>query len=310
MKKGILLLNMGGPNNLDEVEVFLKNMFNDKNIITVKSDLLRKMIAFFIVRGRKSEAQENYKKIGGFSPIVAHTKRLCEKLEQKTGLKTSFAMAYTPPFVKDALKDFSDEELIVLPLYPQYSTTTVKSSLEDFDKQNRGFKYELIDVFYKDQAYNKLIVSLIKQTLANESANEYELIFSAHSLPQSIVKKGDPYQKQVIDHVELLKQELEIQKLNFANIHLAYQSKLGPVKWLEPELGETLQKLTDKKVLIYPLSFTIDNSETDFELSIEYKQEAQKFGLKTYKVCKCPNASDEFVEVLSDLVKTKVHSQA
>lgn len=309
LEKGIILLNMGGPNNLDEVEVFLKNMFNDKNIITVKSNLLRSFIAFMITTFRKKVAKENYEKIGGFSPIVSYTQKLIEKLQTKfCDLKVEFAMAYTPPFCDTALQKLSScKEIILVPLYPHYSTTTVKSSLEDFEKHARGFDFrtKTIKEFYKDENYNNLLVKLIIQTLKNDDAKEYDLIFSAHSLPQKIVDNGDIYEKQINEHVEILTQKLTEQNINFNAIHLAYQSKLGPVKWLEPELGEKLKELENRKVIIFPISFTIDNSETEFELHQEYKEVADELGFSDYRVARCPNDDDDFVEVLTSLIKNQ-----
>lgn len=309
LDRGVILLNMGGPNNLDEVELFLKNMFNDKNIITVKSDLLRKFIAFMITFSRKKSAKENYKKLGGFSPIVPYTKKLINKLQKSLpSLHVNFAMCYTPPFVDEALKDMlTCKEIIVLPLYPHYSTTTTKSSLEDFYlhvKELGGeFKVREVGVFYKNKLFNNLLLKLIKEALKGDNPSEFDLIFSAHSLPQSIVDKGDPYEKQINEHVEILKDLLLEEGIEFKATHLAYQSKLGPVEWLKPELGEKLKMLENKKVIIFPISFTIDNSETEFELSMEYKLEADKFGFEDYRVCKCPNDKDEFVKVLISLIE-------
>ncbi len=306
MKDGLILLNMGGASNLDEVEIFLKNMFNDKNILTFKSKLLRKIIAFFIVKGRKKEACENYKKIGGGSPIVLLTKRLVEKLNASSNLHVEFSMLYTPPFASEVLERFSTfNRLFILPLYPHYSTTTVKSSLEDFDLHVEKFpNLHVIKIkeFYENVAYNELLIALIKKALKDDEAMEFDLIFSAHSLPQSIVDNGDPYQKQVKAHVKILKDLLLQSGVRFNATHLAYQSKLGPVKWLEPELGTKLEELKSKKVIICPLSFCIDNSETKFELCIEYKQKADELGFEEYRVCECPNDGDEFVEVIKGLV--------
>lgn len=298
---------MGGPNNLDEVELFLKNMFNDKNIITVKSTLLRRFIAFMITSFRKKTARENYRQLGGFSPIVAHTKNLVANLQKKLpSLHVRYAMCYTPPFVDEVLRDFvACKSITLLPLYPHYSTTTTKSSLEDFYLHANSLHATIKEVgkFYKNPLYNDLLIKLIKEELKEDNANEFDLIFSAHSLPQSIVKSGDPYEKEINEHVQILKDLLIKNGIIFKNTHLAYQSKLGPVKWLEPELGEKLKELENKKVIIFPISFTIDNSETEFELSIEYKHEADELGFKDYRVCKCPNDREEFVEVLVSLIE-------
>ena len=162
MTKALVLLNMGGPNNLDEVELFLKNMFNDPNIITVESDLLRKFLAFMIVSSRKKEARGNYEQLGGKSPLVEYTKQLVSKLQ--TALPdtyVTFAMRYTPPFASQAveeLKTHGIKELFILPLYPQYSTTTTKSSLEDFyeNLELSGLHVKTKDIlrFYENEKFN------------------------------------------------------------------------------------------------------------------------------------------------------------
>lgn len=309
MTKGLVLLNMGGPNNLDEVEVFLKNMFNDPNIITVKSDLLRKFIAFMIVSSRKNEARGNYEKLGGKSPLVDYTKALVTKVQaQLPDAYVTFAMRYTPPFAKDAIEELKThgiKEVFVLPLYPQYSTTTTKSSLEDFyeelEKSGLHVKTKDIPRFYDEECYNNVLLQRIQETLGDVNPEEYDLIFSAHSLPQKIVDNGDPYQKEVLAHVETLSQMLTKEGTHFKAIHTAYQSKLGPVKWLEPELGEQLKTMTNKKAIIVPISFVIDNSETEFELWIEYKEVADVLGFEDYRVVKCPNDADLFVDALIDI---------
>lgn len=310
MKKALVLLNMGGPNNLDEVELFLHNMFNDPNIITVKSNLLRRFIAFMITSTRTKKAQANYAKLGGKSPLVGYTQQLTNKLQKALpSLHVSFAMRYTPPFCESVIRELQEkhiEEVILLPLYPQYSTTTTKSSLEDFQSVAEQLDYngtiQIIERFYEDISYNYLLVQKIKEALGKNDASNIELIFSAHSLPQKIVDKGDPYQKEITLHVKLIEALLAKENLFFHNIHLAYQSKLGPVKWLEPSLEETLKSLQNKNVLIVPLSFTIDNSETEFELSIEYAELAQELGFGNYLVARCPNDDDAFVECIQNLV--------
>ncbi|MDD3325051.1 MAG: ferrochelatase [Sulfurospirillaceae bacterium] len=315
MKKAVILLNMGGPNNLDEVEVFLKNMFNDPNIITVKNNLLRSIIAWMITTSRKKIARENYSKIGGKSPICGYTKQLVQKVQVALGddYYVTFAMCYTPPFSQDAIAELENkdiQEVILFPLYPQYSTTTTKSSLEDFAKKADELffdtKVTTIEPFFDNALYNKSLVSNIKEALKDKKADDFELIFSAHSLPQKIIDSGDPYQNQIELHVKIIKEFLEEEDINFANTHIAYQSKLGPVKWLEPSLEDKIKSLSSKNIIICPLSFTIDNSETEFELSIEYAEVAKDFGIKNYIVSKCPNDSEDFVKFITQAVKNAV----
>ncbi|SMC09473.1 ferrochelatase [Nitratiruptor tergarcus] len=304
----MVLLNMGGPNNLEEVELFLRNMFNDDNILPIKNRLLRKFIAFMITQGRKKEARSNYEKLGGASPLNFYTDKLIGKLRTHIpDVYITKAMRYTPPFAKDAIKELvahGIKEVYLVPLYPHYSTTTTKSSLEDFYNTAKGLGYHArfhdIANFYENRLFNEAIIQRIEEALAGESASEFELIFSTHSLPQKIIAKGDPYLYEVTEHTEILKNMLG---KRFAGYHLAFQSKLGPVKWLEPSLEEKLKELKGKKVLIYPISFILDNSETEFELHIEYKEIAKELGIKEYRVAQCVNDSALFVEALGDIYK-------
>ncbi len=305
-KKALVLLNMGGARNKAELKMFLTNMFNDKNIITVKSSLLRKVIATFIVSSRLDSAWQNYEKIGNESPINKLTEKLIQKANEKIEDFTTYQiMRYTPPFAKDVInlmKKDGIKEVLLLPLYPQYSTTTTKSSFEDFmyfAKDN--FKVQIIETFYRNEVFNECILDEIISKTSNPS--EYNLIFSAHGLPQKIVDAGDPYEIQMNEHVKILSDKLREKGINFKSINLAYQSKVGPLKWLDPSLEEMLKNFKDQNVIIYPIAFIVDNSETDFELDIEYREIAHELGIKDYKVCKCVNDSDEFIDAITDSIK-------
>ncbi len=311
MKEAIVLLNMGGPNNLDEVEMFLKNMFNDPNILTMKSDLLRKFVGGMITFTRAESSQEIYRHLGGKSPIVDHTKNLIAALKQKLDDKEviiDFVMRYTPPFAPEViehLKSEGVEKVYLIPLYPQFSTTTTKSSLEDFEAafHKSGMDAILVEVkhYYENNTYNEAVIERIKEKMLETDYNDFDIIFSAHGLPQKIVDAGDPYQRHVERHVELLKKKLEEHEMKFHRVHLAYQSKVGPLKWLEPSLETALHKVRNRGVIIYPVAFTIDNSETDFELEVEYREIAEEMGFNDYRVCRCVNDSEKFVEALIEV---------
>jgi len=305
-------MNMGGPNNLNEVEVFLKNMFNDKYIIGAPQPI-RAMIGFLITSLRKKEAKENYKKLGGMSPIVGHTKRLVRRLNKILDADVYYEMRYTPPFAKEVISGLKKyDEIYALPMYPHYSSTTTKSSFEDFEKYARKFgikaPIKTIDSYYDDKNYNKAIVERIKESLAGENPSDFELIFSAHGLTQKIIDKGDLYQKHILSNVEYAKKELKEQGIDFKNIHVAYQSRLGPMEWLRPYLDDKLKELENKKVIVYPISFTVDNSETEFELDIEYKEIADELGYKDYRVAKAPNHHPYFIKTLESIY-TNLKSQ-
>ncbi len=308
-KDAVVLLNMGGPNDLYEVQTFLHNMFNDPNILTMKSGLLRRFIASVITANRAKSAQEVYAKLGGRSPIAELTKSLVQTLQRRLpDVVVDFAMRYTPPYASEAvarLKDAGVTHVYLIPLYPQYSTTTTKSSLEDFEAQMhaQGLDAVVTEVkhFYKNTHYNETVVARIEEALDGDAPETFDLVFSAHGLPQKIVDAGDPYQRQVKEHVRLLDAALREKGLHFGGVHLAYQSKVGPMKWLEPSLETKLGELFRRKVLIVPVAFTIDNSETLYELDMEYREIAQKMGFEDYRVSACANDHTGFVEALASL---------
>ncbi len=310
MREAIVLLNMGGPNNLNEVEMFLHNMFNDPYIIRTKSTLLRRFIAGMITLTRAEKSQDIYRQIGGKSPLVDLTKKLVSGLSEVVGsdITVDFVMRYTPPMAEEVcqrLKEQGIEKVYLIPLYPQYSSTTTQSSLDDFEAIAHKIGWDIITVeikhFFAHETYNRCVIALIREALREDPAGDFDLIFSAHGLPQKIVDQGDPYQRQVIAHVGLIEDMMKKTGLHFHAVHLAYQSKVGPMKWLEPSLESTLHSLQNKRVIIVPIAFTVDNSETDFELSIEYAEVAHELGFETYRVCRCPNDHPLFVQTLKEL---------
>ena len=310
MREAIVLLNMGGPNNLNEVEMFLHNMFNDPYIIRTKSTLLRRFIAGMITLTRAEKSQDIYRQIGGKSPLVELTRKLVSGLSEVVGsdVTVDFVMRYTPPMAEEVcqrLKDQGIEKVYLIPLYPQYSSTTTQSSLDDFEAIAHKIGWDVITVeikhFFAHETYNRCVIARIKEALRDDPAGDFDLIFSAHGLPQKIVDQGDPYQRQVIAHVGLIEDMMKKVGLHFHAVHLAYQSKVGPMKWLEPSLESTLHSLQNKRVIIVPIAFTVDNSETDFELSIEYAEVAHECGFDAYRVCRCPNDHPLFVQTLKEL---------
>ncbi len=309
-KEAVVLLNMGGPNNLDEVELFLRNMFADKNILTMKSGLLRKFVGGMIVFTRTESSQEIYRQLGGKSPIVGHTKELVSKLQERLGenVIVDFAMRYTPPFaceVVERLNDADVDKIYLIPLYPQYSTTTTKSSLEDFEEcyHDKGADALLVERkhFFENEKYNRAIIERIKESVGEDDYRDFDIIFSAHGLPKKIVDAGDVYEKHVNRHVAILKEMMQQEGMEFHAAHLAYQSKVGRMEWLTPSLEDKLASVRNRGVVILPIAFTIDNSETDFELDVEYREIAQEMGFKEYRVAKCPNDSELFVDALQEM---------
>lgn len=293
--KGIVLLNMGGARSEQELRSFLFNMFSDHHIIRSP---VRYLLAPLISTLRYKKVWRKYALTGG-SRIYEHTSRLVEKLRRRTGEAVFPVMRYTHPRAGDLFREQRFDELILIPLYPHYSSTTTQSSLEDVYRilAQYGQSPEIREVgpYYNDPLFND---SLRERIAEQYQGGGYHLVFSAHGLPQKIADQ-DPYEGQIREHVAILSSLLPDAGLDFKGVHLAYQSKVGPMRWLEPSLHEVLQGLAGEKVIVYPLSFTIDNAETDLELAIEYKELAHTFGLRDYRVCQVQNDSDLFVDFLA-----------
>jgi len=301
---------MGGPNNVDEVEMFLRNMFSDKNILTMNR-YLRAFVREIIVKKRLEEVKENFlEHLDGKSPLPELTNRLIEKLRGELDIPVEAAMRYVPPFATEALQKFQKnriEELVLFPMYPQYSTTTTLSSVEDIQERCEALGYApkitVIDPYYDDYEYIKMSVDKIMEALGEKASEDYDLLLSAHGLPMSIIQAGDPYEKQVEANVSAIKIFLHERGVKFHDIKLVYQSKVGNAAWLEPNLVDVLRNPYHRKVLIYPLAFTIDNSETIFELGIEHREIAKKIKYDDYRVARCFNDSDAFAKFIAQKVR-------
>lgn len=303
--KALLLLNMGGPNNLDEVEVFLTNMFNDRRIIGAPKPI-RKMIAWLITSRRLKESKHNYSLIGGKSPIGEYTRRVVKELSNHIDADVHYVMRYTPPYTDEVLRSVArHDEIYALPLYPHFSSTTTLSSFDAlFDEAKKlgiSHKIKTLESYYNEPSYIASIVERVKEALEGEDPSEYELIFSAHGLPKKIIEKGDLYQRHIRYNVYHARRALDAAGVFFHKTHLAYQSRLGPLEWIRPYLEDKLSTLKKKKVILFPIAFTIDNSETECELEIEYREKAEKFGFETYRVAKAPNDHPLFIQSLKNL---------
>lgn len=307
--KALLLLNMGGPNNLEEVKLFLYNMFSDKNIIS--NPLVRPLVRNIIIKKRLNEAKASYEELGGKSPLYDLTMQLVEKLRQALEMPVYPTMRYVPPFASSVLKECKEngvEEILLFPLYPQYSTTTTLSSYEDVVHACEVLDYHpkitmLTCEYYDDIDYIQACVTQIEKSMEGKETSEYDLLLSAHGLPVGIIAAGDPYQRQLEANVSAIKTLLALKNIQFKNIKLVYQSKVGPSKWLEPNLVDVLRNPTNRKVIIYPLAFTVDNSETLFELDIEHREIAEKIKYDDYVVAGCMNDSDAFVDLIVKYVQ-------
>lgn len=321
-KKAILLLQMGGPNSLDLVKDFLFNLFKDKYIIQLPFFLqpFQGLLAKFISKKRAPEVAEQYKKIGGKSPILFETQAQAIALEKKTGIKTFIAMRYSSPFLAETFEEIRKldlEELVVIPLYPQFSVATSGSSIYEcldlFSKTGFDLKTKIRykGSWYKNNFFIELIARrILDQIIILKSRDLYDdglktcILFSAHGLPVKYVERGDPYQKQVIKTVQLVMEKLKDLEPCFLAHELCYQSRVGPVKWLEPSTEKAIEALAMEGIenlIVVPISFVGDHIETLFEIGVTYKELAKSKGIKNFLVSRPPKANPLFIKALESI---------
>ncbi len=316
---GILLLNLGGPDSLKAVKPFLYNLFSDREIIRLGPSFLQRPIAWLISSLRSSKTEHMYKTIGGKSPIrditEAQAKALEKSLNSSHDFKIYIGMLYWHPFIADTVDKVLDEgikRLIVLTLYPHYSKATTGSAITEFKRVIRGrdINVQYIEQWYDFPPYIDSLAELVYRGISEFDINDIHLLFSAHSLPETFIKEGDPY----VDHVKATIKEImrrfsrDPYNISGLHWHLAFQSKSGPVKWLQPATDETIIKLAKtgvKNVFVVPISFVSDHIETLYEIDILYKELAAEHGV-TLKRCHSLNTSEKFIAALKELVLSKI----
>ena len=316
-KTAIVLFNLGGPDSKNAVKPFLMNFFMDKNIIRLPIPL-RCFVAAMIARRRsRKEAKESYDEIGGFSPLLVNTNKQATALQKE--LKTQdkdktykvfTCMRYWHPMsdqVVREVRDWGADEIILMPLYPQYSTTTTRSSLQVWNKACHVADYHkptrMICCYPWEEGYVQASVENIKKVYAEAEKNGHtpRVLFSAHGLPESVIKSGDPYQWQCEQSAEKIAAALEIENLDW---QICYQSRVGPQKWIGPSTEEALEKAAHEKkpVLIYPHAFTQEHVETLVELDVEYKEEAEKMGIEGYYRAETVGTHPAFIKGLANMI--------
>ena len=314
MNKAVILFNLGGPDNLESVEPFLFNLFNDPEILSVPS-IFRYPLAKFISKRRAPIAKNIYKEIGNKSPILELTQEQAKSLEKSLSAKGNYkcfvVMRCWHPRAIDVIKkvkEFNPDEIILLPLYPQFSAATSGSSINEWKdlckKENFNVKTKTICCYPTESNFIKSHANLIRKTIHNTESKNFKLLFSAHGLPEIKIKKGDPYQWQVEETVKRIMVELKDENLNHT---ISYQSRVGPLKWIGPSTDEIIIKYSKEKkgIVIVPVAFVSEHSETLVELDIEYKKLAEKNGCSFYKRVPALGVEESFTKGLVDLVLKK-----
>jgi ferrochelatase len=314
MRKAVILFNLGGPDKLESVEPFLFNLFNDPEILSIPS-IIRYPLAKFISKRRAPVAKNIYKEIGNRSPILELTQKQATSLEKSLSTKGNYkcfvVMRCWHPRAADVIKkvkEFNPEEIILLPLYPQFSAATSGSSINEWNdlckKEDFNIRTKTICCYPTESNFIKSHVNLIRKTIQNEESKNFKLLFSAHGLPEIKIKKGDPYQWQVEKTVEKIMLELKDDNLDHT---ISYQSRVGPLKWIGPSTDDEIVKYSKEKkgIVIVPVAFVSEHSETLVELDIEYKKLAVKNGCSFYKRVPALGIEENFIKGLTDLVLGK-----
>jgi ferrochelatase len=311
---GVVLLNLGGPLSLDDIEEFLFNLFMDPYIIEIPlGGFPRKMLARFIAKRRAKKTAYYYEIMGGKSPQFELTMRQADALEKKLqesiDAKVYVGMRYFKPYIEEAyasLLNDNIENVVLLPLYPHYSRTTTLSSFEEWNRvtehPGRRMKVIQIDDYHDNPLYIAAVTARITEALAKfpeDVRDNVHILFSAHGVPERVIQRGDPYQRQIMETVSLVSR-------NFPNVHtLAYQSRVGPVKWLGPPALEEIKRLAaegETHVLVVPISFVSEHSETLYEVNYLFRKEALQAGVRQFEMMPALNDSPKFIETLADLV--------
>ncbi len=312
MRRAVVLLNLGGPLQKEDIRPFLFNFFTDKNIIGLPV-FLRYPLAALISRKRsKGAALDAYKELGFKSPLLENTKAQAQALQDVLGedYKVFVSMRYWHPLadaVAADVKAYDPDEVVLLPLYPQFSTTTTGSSFEDWDRaaQKAGLDkpcrrigcYPEEEGFITASAEN--IIKVLKDALDNT-----RILFSAHGLPEKVIEGGDPYQAQCEKTAALIAAKLGIADDAW---QICYQSRVGPLKWIGPSTEEALQKAADDKVgvILYPHAFVSEHVETLVEIDMEYRHMAKDMGVPWFGKAETVGTHPEFIQALAKLVQAE-----
>ncbi|MCI5050164.1 MAG: ferrochelatase [Rickettsiales bacterium] len=309
-KTAIILFNLGGPDKIENVKPFLFNLFNDPAIIGAPK-LIRWCLAKFISSKRESTAQEIYSHIGGYSPIVENSEKQARALEAQLApsgeAKTFICMRYWHPMsdeVAKQVKDYAPDHIILLPLYPQFSTTTSGSSIKDWHEAAKRAELDVetttLCCYPTQEDYIHSQTNIIRSHFEKVKDQNPRILFSAHGLPEKIIEAGDPYQKQIEATTQAVIKELAIENLDYVN---CYQSRVGPLKWIGPSTEDEIERAgkDSKSIVLVPIAFVSEHSETLVELDIEYKELADHAGVKNY--IRVPTVMDDpdFIKGLANL---------
>jgi len=310
---GVLLLNLGGPDTLADVEPFLFNLFSDRQIIPLGPAFLQKFIARRIARRRAPKSSENYRLIGGGSPIRRITDSQARALERSLSAGGRFlvrtCMRYWHPFAAEALGEMRRagvRKIVALPLYPHYSIATTGSSLADLHRTARSVapEMEILEIrsWPEESSYIECLAGRIREGLERFAGEPVQVVYSAHSLPKKFIVDGDPYVEETLITIKA------VERLTGREGKLCFQSRSGPVEWLAPSTPDLLGELAGqgcKNILMVPISFVSDHVETLYEIEMLYRDQARELGMRLEST-RALNDDPLFISALAGLVTRRL----
>ncbi|WP_298135269.1 ferrochelatase [Acidiferrobacter sp.] len=320
-RTAVVLCNLGGPDSLEAVEPFLRNLFSDPDIFKFPAAAVTQgLFARLVARRRREEASRGYAALGGASPLGGNTQDQAGALEQAladVGTRVFVCMRYWHPLTAEVvamLKAGGFARVVLLPLYPQSSLTTTGSARNEFRRQCERLHYtpevRFVGSWYQEPDYLDGIAASIRlaaQRFSVPDPARISLLLSAHGVPQRLIRGGDPYQREIEDTARLVRE-----RLAWPHVTLCYQSRVGPLEWLRPYVDDVISEQaragTDQ-MLVYPIAFVSDHIETLYELGMTYADLAREAGIREYHVVPALNADPALIRALSRLVRAALREE-
>jgi ferrochelatase len=301
-KEAIFLTYMGGVSNLSDVKPFLYRVFSDKRALNLHvPECLQKLIAYIMATMRTPKAKKHYATIGGGSPVVRYSVEQAQLIGKRLNIKAFAGMCYSEPFISNVARNiiaYKPDVVYILSLYPQFSRATSGVCFEMVNESLKGMEKKIVKSWCRNPFYVRWIQNSISESI--KDMDKPYLLFSAHSLPISVIKAGDVYQKEIEETVRLV-----MKAFRGVPFSISYQSKVGPIKWLEPSTPDTIRELASegiRSLVVFPISFVSEHIETLYEIDVEYASIARKLGVN-FKRVKLDHKNPLLIEALSSEIE-------
>jgi len=306
---GVVLMNMGGPSSLDEVRDYMRRVLSDGRVVRLPAGkLYQGLFASLVSKRREGRVRERYAAIGGRSPLLDETQHLADSLSDELGAPVSIAMRYSAPFARDAVTELlrgSPRTIVGLPLYPQFSTATTTSSIEDLQRVlPADVRLLVVERHHLEPGFIDALVDSVQAGLERVGGGEgSHLLFTAHSIPVAYTRSGDPYVSEVEQTVDAVRRRLPASQSS----SLAFQSAMRFGEWHGPSVDEELERLLERgvqRLLVQPVTFVSENLETLYDLDIAFRRAAEARGIERFERLAAPGRSPRYLQGLARQVRT------